>query len=126
MGLVFLSVLAAVVLGGIIYLLLSAKSSHVLKLAALIALIVNCLALGVCAVILVYGPGKGEEAELILPILVESKQPAEVSNLMGLIAFLLALLAFFSFIIFLGIRDKKKRAADKTITRTRGLGPKDM
>jgi hypothetical protein len=123
MGLVILGILAAAVLGGIIYLFFSPKSSHALKLAALAALVVSCLTLGVCAVVLFNGSGGDEEAELVLPIPVEPKEPATASSPAGLIVFLVLLLAFFGFIIFMGIRDQKKRADDKTATGLKGPNP---
>jgi hypothetical protein len=118
MGLFFLGVLAAGMLGGIIYVFLSKKSSKTLKLAALGALILSGLALAVCAFLLFSGPAVVDEGPYAAPALTPAAPPAKSANIVALIIFLVVLLAFFGFIIYLGMKDQKKKALDEAIANT--------
>ncbi|MDR2617910.1 MAG: hypothetical protein LBC62_03470 [Treponema sp.] len=127
MGLVFLGFLAAAVLGGIIYVFLSRKSSKTLKLAALIALVMSGLTLGICAVILFGGSSGAEEADAVFTVLTEPEQQVKAANPGGLIFFLVFLLVFFGFIVFIGMKDmKKKKAIDEAISRVKDSDLEDM
>ncbi|MDR1566027.1 MAG: hypothetical protein LBS48_01930 [Treponema sp.] len=119
MGLVFLGFLAAAVLGGMIYVFLSRKSSKALKLAALIALIMSGFTLGICAVILFGGSSGGEEADLVFTVLTEPEQPVKAANPLALVLFLVFLLVFFGFIVFIGMRDRKKKAVGEALSRVK-------
>jgi uncharacterized RDD family membrane protein YckC len=119
MGLFFLGVLAAGILGAIIYVFLSKKSSKPLKLAALGALILSGLALGVCAFFLFTGPRVVDEGPYALPPLVQAAAPAAKTNAAPMLIFFVILLVFFGFIFFLGFKDRKKKAMDEAIANTK-------
>jgi amino acid transporter len=119
MGLFFLAVLAAGVLGGIIYFFLSKKSSKTLKLAALGALILSGLALGICAFILFTGPVESPAGPYDAPALTHTAPPVKGPNITALVIFLVILLAFFGFVIYLGMKDRKKKALDDAIANTK-------
>jgi amino acid transporter len=126
MGLVFLGFLAAAVLGGMIYVFLSRKSSKLLKLAALIALIMSGLTLGICTIILFGGSSGGKEADPIFTVLTEPEQPVKAANPVGLVFFLVLLLAFFGFIVFIGMKDQKKKAMDEAISHVNDSDLEEM
>jgi preprotein translocase subunit YajC len=116
MGLVLQTVIAAALLGMMFYFFFSKKSSRGLRLLALTALIMSALAVGVCGFFLVFGAKAGEEeAALELLILNEGAPPAEKPSVAGLIIFLVVLVVFFAVIIFLGIRDQRKKAVESAI-----------
>jgi preprotein translocase subunit YajC len=120
MGLFFLGILAAGILGVIIYFFLSKKSPKPLKLAALGALILSGLALAVCAFLLFSGPRAGPVGPYDAPALTQgAPPPANAPNIIALVIFLAVLLAFFGFIIFLGIRDQKRKAVEEAIANTK-------
>ncbi|MCL2834313.1 MAG: hypothetical protein FWD78_14165 [Treponema sp.] len=106
--LVVLGIIAVLALGGIIYIFFSKKSSKILKLAALIALILSGLTLGVCGTVLVLGGTSHEADPYAFPLETASAAPKPNSGVSQLIVYLVLLVAVFGIIIFLGIRDQKK------------------
>jgi presenilin-like A22 family membrane protease len=84
------------------------------------------LTLGICAVILFGGSSGDEEADVIFTVLTEPKQPVKAANPAGLILFLVFLLVFFSFIVFLGMRDRKKKAINEAISRVKDSDLENM
>jgi flagellar basal body-associated protein FliL len=119
MGLFFLGALAAGILGGIISVFLSKKSSKPLKLAALGVLVLSAIALAICAFILFSGPGASPAGPYDAPALTQSAPPAKGANIVGLVIFLVVLLVFFGFVIYFGMKDQKKKALDKAIVNTK-------
>jgi amino acid transporter len=117
---IVLGIFAAAALGGMIYLFLSPKSSRPLKLAALAALILSGLTIGVCSVLVVFrGSSSAEEDPYAFPLVVEEVSPASPPpNIAGFIIFLVILLIVFGLIIFLGLRDRKIRAVNESIAHT--------
>ena len=106
-----LGLLAAAALGGLIYVFLNKKTPRTLKIAALIAIILSGLALGICGII-IFSANNGDESEETQYTFTPSNEPAErESNLhvTELVIFLIVLLAALGFIIYLGIRDRNKR-----------------
>ena len=108
---ILLGILAAAALGGLIYLFLSKKSSRVQKMAALGALILSGLALGICGVFLIFSGGsEAGKDPYALPSAAE--QPKTSTNIRDLLVLLVVLLLFFGFIIILGMRERKKHKLD--------------
>jgi hypothetical protein len=112
---IVLSVLSVGLLGLIVFFFFSKKSSPALKRAALGALIAIGLSLGVCGFFIIRGPAVSE-AELYFPVVTVTDQPAvQGTNIPGLFVFLLILVALLGLIIFVGMRDQKKKAIDEAI-----------
>jgi preprotein translocase subunit YajC len=120
MGLIIvLSILSAGLLGLIVYFFFSKKSSRALKRAALAALIVIGLSLGVCGFFIVRGPGVSDDAVYTLPVAVTEETPVKDTNIPGLLVFMVLLLALLGVIIFIGMRDQKKKAVDKAVANVK-------
>jgi flagellar basal body-associated protein FliL len=112
---IVLSVLSLGLLGLIVFFFFSKKSSPALKRAALGALAAIALSLGVCGFIVIRGPA-APEAELYLPVVTVTDQPpAKSANTAGLLVFLVILAALLGVIIFLGMRDQRKKAVDEAV-----------
>ena len=110
--LIILGILAAAALGGIIFLFVSPKTAGLQKKAALGALLLCGLALGICtAVIVVNIAGENKDPYAFEPEAVEIKSGN--SNMPELLIFLVILLAVFAFILFMYRRDRKKQAEKK-------------
>ena len=118
--LVILGILAVLGLGGIIYLFISPKSTKMQKSIALGALVLSGLALLICVVIIILNLTGAEEDPYAFPLAVEAPQPVPRSNIAELVVFLLVLLLAFGIIIFIGIRDYKRREAEKTSSNQTG------
>ena len=112
--LIVLGILAVSVLGGIIYVFTSPKSSRIQKLAALGAIIISGLTILVCGIILIFGGG-GQSDPYSFPLAAETTSgAAEGSSRIGeLIIFLVILLLIFGYIIYAGIREQKKNTQKK-------------
>jgi amino acid transporter len=109
--LIFLGILAVALLGGMIYTFLSRKSVKSIKLAALIALVLSGISLAVCGIFIVLGADTSS-AEGLYPVLtaVEEAPAGSGDDILVIAIILIILLAFFGFIIFLGLKDQKKKA----------------
>jgi flagellar basal body-associated protein FliL len=81
---VFLGIISIVFLGGIIYFVISSKSSRLLRISAIIALALIGLSLGVCGVFLIRGPAKSEET-VPLPFLIDAQPKPEPKTSKGVI-----------------------------------------
>ncbi|MCL2480014.1 MAG: hypothetical protein FWF22_10950 [Treponema sp.] len=111
---VVLGIIAALALGGIIYLFLSKKSSKLQRLAALVALILSGVALGICGVILIYGETAAKVDPYANPFATANAKPVADTGFNQLILYLVMLVLVFGAIIFLGVRDQKRRDSAKT------------
>jgi len=120
--LVVLGILAVAALSGIVYLYLSPKTTKTQKLAALGALALCGLALLICGVFLIFG-NEEKKDPYAFPTAAEAAQPKPKTQVAELVIFLIALLLLFGFVVFLGYRDKKKRALGNTDTN-RGIAKK--
>jgi len=109
--LVILGILAAVALGGMFFMFFSPKSSEVQKKAALGALIVCGLVLSICAFIVIRNLGNEADPYALPPETLEVHTGG--GNLLELLIFLFVLLGIFGFIIYMGIRQKKKQELKK-------------
>jgi heme/copper-type cytochrome/quinol oxidase subunit 2 len=108
--LIFLGVLAAALLGGMIYTFLSTKSTKSIKLAALIALALSGISLAVCGIFVVLSGGAAPAEGLYpVPAAVEEAPVDSGNDILVIAIILVILLAFFGFIIFLGLKDQKKK-----------------
>jgi amino acid transporter len=116
MGLVLLGIIAAGLLGMMFYFFLSKKSSNGLKLLALAALVISGVAMAVCGFFIVFGArAVEEEGSLEQIIMNERPVPVEKTSITGLILFLVVMIIFFGVVIFLGVKDRKKKAVDAAI-----------
>ncbi|MDR2094687.1 MAG: hypothetical protein LBP76_04110 [Treponema sp.] len=112
---IVLSVLSIGLLGLIVFFFFSKKSSRSLKRAALAALIVIGISLAVCGFFIIRGPGVSE-AELYLPVTtVVDEPPVKGVNILSLLIFLVILTALLGVIIFIGMRDQRRKAVEEAI-----------
>ena len=119
--LIVLAILSLGLLALIIRFAVSSKSSRLLKRAALIALVLILVSIGICAIVLVIGPGEDQEANGFLAFQEAVPVAAGESRLTEVLVFIVIFLAFLGFVIFLARRDQQrkqgpgKRANDSTI-----------
>ena len=117
-----LAILSVALLGLIIYFAVSSKSSRLLKLAAFIALGLIGLSLGVCGFFLLKGPAESNET-IPLSLFQEVKPPAKTGNTVATVIFFIVFVLVLAVIIFLAIRDQKKK--DKLIKNTAAFSAAD-
>jgi len=108
---VVLIILSVGLLGVIIYFAVSPKSSRPLKLAAIIALALIGLSLGVCGIMLIRGPGQGK-AVITLPFLLDDtpQPPPKKSNLAVILTFLVSFFFIVGLVLMTTMREKKNKA----------------
>jgi len=106
---VFLGIISIAFLGGIIYFVISSKSSRLLRISAIIALALIGLSLGVCGVFLLRGPAKSDTT-VPLPFLIDA-QPKPVSKVN--IGVIIGYFAAFAIIGGLVAYSSKKEKAKK-------------
>ena len=99
---VLLGIISFILLGVIIYFVVSPKSSHLLRMSAIIALVLIGLAVGVCGVFLIRGPAK-VETDIPLPFLTDADPKPQAKTSIGVIigyfavfAFIIGLVAYYS------------------------------
>ena len=102
-------ILSAGLLGLIIYFAVSSKSSRLLRLAAIIALGLIGISIGICGVLLIRGPSQ-EEVDIILPIFKDAAPKAKSgSNFVAIFVFLAVFLFVVGTIIYLSLRKQVKK-----------------
>ena len=107
--LIVLGILSAGLLGLIIYFAFSPKSSRFLKLAAIIALGLIGISLGVCSILIVIGPSQ-DANEIPFPIFSDSPPaPARKGNIFEIFTFLAVLSFIITLIILLARRSHRKK-----------------
>jgi amino acid transporter len=107
--LVVLGILSAGLLGIIIYLALSPKSSKLLKLSAFIALGLIVIAVGICAIFLVIGPSE-DTGVINFPVFDDSPPaPTRNVNIVETLIFAAIFLIIMGFIIYLGLRERRRK-----------------
>jgi flagellar basal body-associated protein FliL len=112
---IVLSILSAGLLGLIVFFFFSKKSSRSLKRAALGALIAIGISLGVCGFFIIQGPAV-PEAEFYLPLAAAADEPpVKGANFLSLLVFLVILVALLALIIYIGMRDQRKKAVEEAI-----------
>ena len=107
--LIVLAVLSLGLLGLIIKFAISSKSSRLLKRAALIALILIVVSIGICAVILIIGPGEESDEAGFLVFQDAVPVPAREKNYVETIVFIVIFLSFLGFVVLLFRRDRQKK-----------------
>jgi len=106
---VVLGIISIVLLGVIIYFLVSPKSSHLLRMSAIIALALIGLAIGVCGVFLIRGPAK-VETEIPLPFLTDAEPKQQnKSNVGVIIGYFVAFAIIFGLVAYSSRKEKEKK-----------------
>jgi Na+/melibiose symporter-like transporter len=106
---VVLGIISLVLLGAIIYFVVSPKSSRLLKKSAIIALALIGLAVGVCGVFLVRGPAK-VETEIPLPFLADAEpKPQNKTNIGVIIGYFAAFVIIFGLVAYSSRKEKGKK-----------------
>jgi protein-S-isoprenylcysteine O-methyltransferase Ste14 len=118
---VVLGILAFLALGCVLFIFLSNKSSRHEKLAALGALILNGLVLGICGVLLIFVGTSVEEDPYAFPLDPPPPEPERMSSGMQLLIWVIILMLFFGAIVFLWFREQKKLAQTGK-NKTQGTG----
>jgi len=108
---VFLGIISVVFLGGIIYFVVSPKSSHLLRLSAIIALALIGLAVGVCGVFLIRGPAE-VKTDIPLPFLTDAQPKQAAKTNIGVI---IGYFAVFAIIVGLVAYSSKKERQKKYV-----------
>jgi len=106
---IVLGIISFVLLGVIIYFLVSPKSSRLLRMSAIIALSLIGLAIGVCGVFLLRGPAK-VETEIPLPFLTDAEpKPQNKSNVGVIIGYFVIFAIVASLVIYSSRKEKEKK-----------------
>jgi amino acid transporter len=108
---VVLGIISFVLLGVIIYFLVSPKSSHLLRISAIIALSLIGLAVGVCGVFLIRGPAK-VETEIALPFLIDAEPKKQEKSDVGLI---IGYFVIFAIVVGLVVYSSRKEKEKKQV-----------
>jgi len=104
--LIVLAIISVGLLGLIIKFAVSSTSSRLLKRVSFIALILIGLAVGICSIIIIIGPGESDDG-ISFPVFQEAAAaPAEKSNILAIIIFVLMFIFFPILIGFLARRNK--------------------
>jgi multisubunit Na+/H+ antiporter MnhC subunit len=116
---VVLGIISVILLGVIIYFVISPKSSHLLRMSAIFALVLIGLAVGVCGVFLLRGPAK-VETEIPLPFLTDADPKPQAKTNVGVIIGYFAVFALIAGLVAYSSRKEKgkkyepvKKAAKK-------------
>ena len=96
-------------LGVIIYLAVSPKSSKLLRLSAIIALGLICLSILICGIVIIKGPA-ADPMEIPLPVFQDSASPVKKDKHILDIVILAVLLAALSLVIAKALKDQRKKA----------------
>ena len=106
---VVLGIISFVLLGVIIYFLVSPNSSRLLRISAIIALSLIGLAIGVCGVFLIRGPAK-VETEISLPFLTDSEpKPQNKTNIGVIIGYFAVFALVFGLVAYSSKKEKEKK-----------------
>jgi drug/metabolite transporter (DMT)-like permease len=106
---VFLGIISVAFLGGIIYFLISPKSSRLLRMSAIIALALIGLAVGVCGVFLIRGPGE-VDTMIPLPFLTDAEpKPKAKTNIGVILGYFVAFAIIFGFVAYSSKKEKGRK-----------------
>jgi len=106
---VVLGIISFVFLGVIIYFVISPKSSHLLRLAAIIALALIGLAVGVCGVFLLRGPAETETV-IPLPFLADAEpKPKSKANIGVVIGYFAVFAIIFGLVAYSSKKEKGRK-----------------
>jgi amino acid permease len=103
------AIVSIVLLAAIIRFALSPQTDRLVKWAALIALAAIALALVVCLVMVIAGPGAVEEEEVFAGLPLAEPVAVPNPNKAYMLILGLVLLLFVGLVIFLSLRDEKKK-----------------
>jgi len=107
--LVVLAILSAGLLGFIIYLAFSPKSSRLMKRAALIALGLIVLSVGICAIFLIIGPAEDDDI-VPFPVFADTPPaPPRQENVVETVIFATVFLIIMAVIVALAVRDRRRK-----------------
>ena len=110
---IVLAILSLGLLGLIIYFAVSPKSSRLLKLAALIALGLIGLSIGICGFFLIKGPAPSKEL-IPLPVFQDaSPKPVKNNNTIIALVFLLVLLLVLGGTVYFSLKGQRKKGAEQ-------------
>ena len=115
--LIALSILSLGLLAFIVFLAFSPKSSSLLKRTALVALGLIGIAIVICSILLIRGPGR-DQGEIVIPAFDEAApQPVVGSGLPVVVVFIAIFLVVLALIVGIAFRKehKKKGPAKKTV-----------
>ena len=102
-----MAILSVALLGGIIYLAVSHRSSRMIRLTALIALGLIGLSIGFCAFLIIRGPGH-DPAAINLPVFQDTPTvPAKKNNIPTILVFLAVFLLILGSIVFVALRGQR-------------------
>ena len=107
---VVLIILSLGLLGVIIYFAVSPNSSRLLRLSAIIALGAIGLALIICGIIILIGPGEDEDI-ISFPVFPDISPPTKKINNVSDIIILVVFLALISFVVYRAVKEQKKTPA---------------
>jgi amino acid transporter len=105
---VVLGIISVILLGVIIYFVVSSKSSRLLRKSAIIALVLIGLAVGVCGVFLLRGPAE-VETEIPLPFLTDAQPKPEAKTNVGIVIGYFVAFAFIFGLVAYSSRKEKGR-----------------
>ena len=106
---VVLAIISVILLGVIIYFVVSPKSSHLLRMSAIIALALIGLAVGVCGVFILKGPAK-VETDIPLPFLIDAQpKPESKTNVGVVIGYFVAFALIFALVAYSSKKEKGKK-----------------
>jgi len=106
---VFLGIISVILLGVIIYFLVSPKSSRLLRISSIIALSLIGLAIGVCGIFLIKGPAK-VETDIPLPFLTDATpKPQKKINVGVIIGYFAVFAIIFGLVAYTSKKEKEKK-----------------
>ena len=110
---VVLVIFSVVLLGVIINYAVSPKSSRLLRMAALIALVLIALSLGIATLFIFLNNSSKDTGEGHLPIFLEApRETPNRQNLVEIIVFLVFFAVVFGIVIVTALKDHKRRLAE--------------
>lgn len=102
-------VLSVGLLGVILYFAISPKSSRILRLAAIVALALIALSLGIAGFFLIAGPSQ-DGTFIPHPVFEGMEQPAQKKNTGLTIAFLVVFIVMMATVVILARKEQQKKA----------------
>jgi len=111
--LIALGILSVGLLGLIIKFAVSSSSSPSIKRAAIIALVLIVLSVGVCVIILIKGPAKNP-GDFPIPVFQDGAQPAKKSNMPAILSYVVLLLFIVGLMLYIFRTGQAGKAARET------------
>ena len=122
-----LVIISLALLGGIVHFMISPKSSRLLRISAIIALIFIGLAVGVCGVLLLRGPTKVETA-VPFQFLLDAEQPKPQNriNIGVIIGYFAVFAIIFALVAYSSKKEKQKKdEPEKKAVKNQGFQSAD-